>query len=142
MGLPLPSKGGEASGKELSGMDVRWRIQLLGRLQATQGERVVSRFRSQKYGLLLAYLAYHQHSSHSREELVELLWPEGDPDAGRLNLRVALSWLRQQLELPGPPGQGVILADRASVRLNPAAVTTDVAEFEATLKAAASAQSS
>jgi class 3 adenylate cyclase/DNA-binding SARP family transcriptional activator len=123
-------------------MDVRWRIQLLGRLQATQGGRVVSRFRSQKYGLLLAYLAYHQHSSHAREELVELLWPEGDPDAGRLNLRVALSWLRQQLEFPGSPTQGVILADRVSVRLNPAAVTTDVAEFEATLKAAASAESS
>jgi adenylate cyclase len=123
-------------------MDARWRIQLLGGLQATQGGRVVSRFRSQKYGLLLAYLAYHQHRSHSREELTELLWPEGDPDAGRLNLRVALSWLRQQLELPGPPTQGVILADRATARLNPAAVTTDVAEFEATLQAAASAESS
>src|SRR5262249_4795927 len=81
-------------------------------------------------------LAYHLPRSHPRDALIELLWPEGDLQSGRHNLSVALSWLRQQLEPPGVPEGAVLVADRTFVRLNPAAVTTDVAEFEAALQAA------
>jgi class 3 adenylate cyclase len=49
---------------------------------------------------------------------------------------VALSSLRHQLEPPGVPQGAVLIADRNSVKLNPAAVTTDVAEFEAALQSA------
>jgi hypothetical protein len=35
-----------------------WRIELLGRLRATQGELSLTHFRTHKTGLLLAYLAY------------------------------------------------------------------------------------
>ena len=38
-------------------METRWRIELLGGLRAVQADRVVSRFQTQKIGLLLAYLA-------------------------------------------------------------------------------------
>ena len=41
-------------------------------------------------------------------------------DAGRHNLSVALSSLRQQLEPPGIPDGAVLAADRFSVRLDPA----------------------
>jgi DNA-binding SARP family transcriptional activator len=51
-------------------------------------------------------------------------------------LRQALSSLRGQLEPPGVPAGSVLFADRHTVRLNPDAVTTDVAAFEAALAAA------
>jgi predicted ATPase/DNA-binding SARP family transcriptional activator/class 3 adenylate cyclase len=118
-------------------MDGQWRIELLGGLRARHGDRLVSRFQTRKTGSLLAYLAFYIHRRHSREELVDLFWPDGDPEAGRTSLRVALTSLRHQLEPPGVPPATVIVADRALVGLNPAAVTTDVLEFEEALGAAA-----
>jgi DNA-binding SARP family transcriptional activator len=123
-------------------MDAPWRIELLGWLRATQGDHVVSRFRSQKIRSLLAFLAYHSHHSHPRETLIELLWPECDPAAGRHRLRQALCLLRHQLEPPGVPAGAVILANHAAVQVNPAACITDVAQFEAALQLAVQAGSS
>src|SRR5688572_13139331 len=108
-------------------MSVQWRIDLLGGLRARSGERVLARFSTQKVGLLLAYLAYFLDRPHPRDALIDLLWPEAAPRDGRNSLSVSLSSLRHQLEAPGTPAGAVILADRASVRLNPEAVTTDVA---------------
>src|SRR5712692_2845008 len=120
-------------------MDAPWRIEMLGWLRAVQGDRVVTHFRSRKVAALLAYLAYHRQRSHPREELIELLWPECDPKAGRRNLRVELTALRRQLELPGTPAGSVIVSDRATIQLNPRACATDVAAFETALQAAARA---
>ena len=123
-------------------MDARCRIQLMGELRITQGERVISRFQTQKTGALLAYLAYHLQQSHPREVLMELLWPESEPDAGRNGLRVALSSLRRQLEPPGVPAGALLQTDYLSVRLNPAAISTDVNEFEVALQSAKKAHNS
>src|SRR6476661_5599274 len=106
-------------------MDTPWHIALLGRLQATQGARTITRFRSQRTAAVLAYLAYHLHRPHPREVLIELLWPEAVPSRGRNNLSRELTSLRRQLEPPGVPAGSVIRADRASVQLNPTACTTD-----------------
>src|SRR5947208_1365870 len=72
-----------------------------------------------------------------RDLLLELLWPEADLDAGRHNLSNALSVLRRVLEPAGVAPGTVILADHSAVRLNPDAVQTDVAAFEAVVEAAA-----
>jgi DNA-binding SARP family transcriptional activator len=126
---------------------MQWRVELLGGLQAAGDGRVLTRFRSQRIGLLLAYLAYHRDRPHRREALIELLWPECDPATGRLNLRVALSLLRLQLARPEAPiadardvCDSVLLVNRASVQMDPACVTTDVAEFEDALRLAAQAE--
>ena len=116
-------------------------ITLLGGLHFKQGNRVISRFKSQKIGALLAYLAYHIKQMHSREGLIDLFWPDSTLEAGRNSLSVALSTLRYQLEPPGTPANAVLRADRFSIGLNPAAVTTDVARFEALIKASARADS-
>jgi predicted ATPase/DNA-binding SARP family transcriptional activator len=132
-------------------VDWQWRIELLGGLRAAdthevgRGDRWITRFRTQKTGALLTYLAY-QHGRGSgvaqRDVLIDVLWPDCDPSAGRSRLSVALSSLRRQLEPPDRPAGCVLLADRASIRLNPAAVTTDVAEFEAALRSARCLQES
>src|SRR5262245_39861199 len=120
----------------------RWSIELFNGLRATSGGQVITRFRTQKTGALLAYLAYYFDRAHAREALFELLWPECLPEAGRDRLSTELSSLRHQLEPPGVPRGAVIVADRTSVGLNADAVTTDVAQFERTLQAAQRAESS
>jgi predicted ATPase/DNA-binding SARP family transcriptional activator len=122
-------------------MDARCRIELLGGLRVTQGERVVTRFRTQKAGSLLAYLAYYRAQSHPRERLIELLWPEVEPAAGRHRLNMTLSFLRRPLEPPGVPAGAILMADRTTVGLNPLGITTDVAEFEAALAQAVDSES-
>jgi DNA-binding SARP family transcriptional activator len=126
--------------REQPSIHTLWRIELLGWLQARQGERVLTRFRSHKTGSLLAFLAYYADRSHPREVLIERLWPEGDPAAGRNRLRQSLSSLRRQLEPPEIPAGSVILADRYSVRLNPDACLIDVRQFEGALNAACGRQ--
>src|SRR6266542_2466879 len=100
-------------------METRWRVELLGRLQARQGDHVVTRFRARRTGSLFAYLAYHLDQPHPREVLIELLWPEVEPQNGRTNHRRELCSLRRQLEPPGVASGAVIVADRLCVRLNP-----------------------
>ncbi len=112
------------------------RIELFGHLSARVGDRIITRFRTQRNASLLAYLAYFAGRRHPREILIEMLWPEGDPAAGRVSLRTALSMLMRQLEPPGT-AQGIVLqADRFAVGLNAAAVSTDVADFLAAVNAA------
>ena len=60
-------------------MDARCRIELLGRLRVTQGEREITRLRTQKTGALLGYIAYHLERTHPREVLMELPWPGAAP---------------------------------------------------------------
>jgi DNA-binding SARP family transcriptional activator len=142
-------------------VQARYRIELLGGLRVEQRGRVISQFRTQKTAGLLAYLAYFPQRAHPREELIELLWPECDPPAGRNSLSTCLWWLRRELvesselkvESPTKADQSelstlnsqpptLIVADRTSVGLNAAIVTTDVAEFEAALQSAVGAGSS
>jgi predicted ATPase/DNA-binding SARP family transcriptional activator len=112
------------------------RIELLGGLRVRQGDRVISRFQTQKTGALLAYLALHAGRSFPRETMAELLWPDGDPSAIRNRLNQAISSLRRQLHPPGCEPGYVLQADHLSLQVNPHTVVTDVAEFEEALQAA------
>ena len=118
-------------------MDRPCRIEMFGGLRIRQGDRVVARFSTYKTGALLAYLAYHPRL-HSRESVIDLLWPDSPPSAGRASLNMALSSLRKQLEPPGVPRGAVLQTFRSSVQLNPAGVRTDAAEFDEILNAASS----
>jgi DNA-binding SARP family transcriptional activator len=84
----------------------------------SRGEHVVSQFETRKTSTVLARLALLPNRDHPREELVELLWPDEDPDATRPRLRQALAVLRRVLEPEGVPGGSVLIADRSNVRLN------------------------
>ncbi|HLV80456.1 MAG TPA: AAA family ATPase, partial [Chthonomonadaceae bacterium] len=113
------------------------RIELLGGLCLRQGDRVITRFSTQKTANLLAYLAYFRHQCHPREVLIEMLWPDCDPDAGRNRLSTALWSLRRLLEPPGVPAGTVLQTTHFDVGLNASAVTTDVTDFLAAFRNAA-----
>jgi predicted ATPase len=112
------------------------KIQLLGGLRVQQGEREITRFRTQKAASLLAYLAYYRHQSHPREVLIEMLWPECDPKVGRSRLSNAFWALRRELESSGTPPGTLLQATHFAIGLNPAVVTTDVADFLAACRKA------
>jgi DNA-binding SARP family transcriptional activator/class 3 adenylate cyclase len=118
-------------------MKSRWHVELLGQFQARSGDRLLSRFRTQKTGLLLGYLAFHAPRAERRDLLVELFWPESDLERGRRCLRVELTWLRHHLEGAEVAPGTVLIADRASVGLNVEVVSTDVGEFQDALRRAA-----
>ncbi|HEX8237132.1 MAG TPA: BTAD domain-containing putative transcriptional regulator [Abditibacteriaceae bacterium] len=119
-------------------MAILWRIEFFGGLRARRDNEVVTRFRTQKTAALLAYLALRP-GPQPREVLVGLLWPDAEPDAARNSLSAALSSLRRQLEKNLLDGS-ILLADRASIGLNPTSFTTDISEFEHALKAAANSR--
>lgn len=122
-------------------MSEPWHIYLLGGLRAERGPVVVNRFRSQKIGALLAYLALYPDRLHTREELADLFWSEVGQEASRGNLRTALASLRRQLEPPDTPaGTVIVTRGNTHISLNPDTVVTDIAEFETAISAAARVQ--
>jgi hypothetical protein len=48
-------------------MNPQWRIELLGGLRAAGDDRVITRFQTRKFGLLLAYLAYYHRRTLPRD---------------------------------------------------------------------------
>lgn len=114
-----------------------WRISLFGALSVKTDGPVVDRFEHRKAAALLACLAFTPQRIRSREELMEMLWPEEDPEATRVRFRQTLLNLRRTLDATGNPSEELLLSDRTFVRLNPDQISTDVAEFETTLAMAA-----
>lgn len=105
---------------------------MLGAFRALNGSHASTRFQSQKTGTLLAYLAYYSKQSHSRELLVDLLWPEVELESGLSRLKNLLWLLKQELcsEIP------FITASRSVIQLDCEACSTDVEDFFGYLQAA------
>jgi len=111
-------------------------LKLFGQPILRVGGRATARFPTRKTACLCAWLALRPDRSHSRESLIEMLWPEVEPDSGRNRLSTALSAIRAALAQPGVDVDSVLVADRFSVRLKSNAMRTDVREFEKAVEAA------
>ena len=120
---------------------VKWKIELLGGLRASRGDKSVARFETRRAAVLLARLAHYLRRAHPREELIEMLWPDEDIEVSRLRFRQVLTTLRRSLESVAPAEEAVLLADRSTVQLDAAATTVDTILFEEAVKGAAQAES-
>lgn len=121
--------------------NARWRVRLLGSVDAAGDGRTLQRFPSRAVAALLARLAIAPDRAHAREELVELLWPGVDLAVGRNRLRQALSTLKSLLEDgAGAAAAPVLVADRLHVRVVPGALASDVVEFEQLARAGHAAE--
>jgi len=96
------------------------RIQICGPLVIERGsERLESRLPGRQGRLLFVYLVLHRHRETSRDELIEVLWPDTARSAREAGLNPLLSKLRSVL---GPDA----LAGRSTVRLSFPDVWVDI----------------
>ncbi len=77
---------------------------------------------------ILSVLAAHGDAGVSRDKLLALLWPEGDPDRSRHALTQSLYNLRRALRCDD------VIVVGADLRLNAARITSDVADFDAAVE--------
>jgi DNA-binding SARP family transcriptional activator/predicted ATPase len=106
-------------------------IQLLGSFRLTVGDEVgaetVVDITVPRVQALLAYLALHRHTPHSRQQLAFLLWPESSEAQAFANLRGEILKLRQLW----PQAEEYLDIQRQSLQWRPeTAITLDVTEFE------------
>ena len=78
---------------------------------------------------LLAFLAAARDAGRSREEVLLHLWPDSTPARARNVLKQTLYTLRRDLRAPD-----IVLTSGERYRLNPAVITSDVAEFETAIE--------
>ncbi len=124
-------------------MNGRWEIQLFGRFRVCRDGHDDVRFPTQRVAAMLARLAYRSGENIAREELVDILWPDCLLDKGLPRLSGELNRLRNLMEPLGEVARGSVLrADNVNISLHPAAVATDVAEFESACKNGREATSS
>jgi predicted ATPase/DNA-binding SARP family transcriptional activator len=120
----------------------KWRIELLGGLRVSKGDKSVARFETRRAAVLLARLAHYLRRAHPREELIEMLWPDEDIEVSRLRFRQVLTTLRRSLESVAPGAETILIADRSTVQLDADATIVDTVIFEEAVKSAAQADSS
>jgi len=88
---------------------------------------------------LFQLLLVHRFHWVPQEQLLEALWPEGDPQRGRGNLRQSIFQLRRLLDIGGGPSH--VQHRQEACRLDPGSGHRyDVFEFEAGLAAAEAAR--
>ncbi len=105
-------------------------LSLLGSFQAAVDGRPVTAFPTDKARALLAFLALEPDRPHRRDTLAGLLWPDQTDDDARRNLRQTLHRLKQAVDSAAPGITALLLhADQTTIRLAPAALLLDVAEF-------------
>lgn len=111
-------------------------INLLGPFECRLGEQTITNFRTRAVQALLIYLVCEAERPHSREALMELLWPGMPLTSAQSNLRQTVYRLRQLIpEVAGRDGEASVPfleSSRRSIQVNPAAaVTADVHTFQA-----------
>lgn len=110
-------------------------VQTLGPFRVWRGlhEIPASAWTRNKALRLFQFLLVHRHRPVHREEVMEALWPEKDPQAAAAALRVTLNALHQALEPARPPGTPPVYVQRSgeTLHLNPeASLQLDIDVFE------------
>lgn len=114
-------------------------IQTLGEFQVTRdgAPLATTGSKSKKARELLKILVARRRPT-SRDELIELLWPQADPAVASNRLSVLLSTVRDVLQ-PQPAGKDLLVTKDGVVSLNRAEVRIDVEDFLAQAATAAEA---
>jgi len=120
----------DAARAALGALDLRppfaLRIESLGELAVSRGAEPVRAedWKGQTARRLLARLLVAEGRALPREQLREDLWPDAEPDAGRNNLRVAVTRLNDALDPERPSGAApyFVLAEGDALRLRADAI--------------------
>ena len=107
-------------------------IRCLGRFQLYLEGRLLSprAFRRHQSLTALKILVTHREQPLTKEQLMEYIWPEADPETTARNLRVVIHDLRRGLASISPSNYPFIIAEDGSYHFNtPALYRLDVDEF-------------
>lgn len=120
-------------------MSAKLSIRMLGELELRAGEQKSVIPAGSKSGLLLAHLSLflpkegHPSAEINTDELAALIWPElnreGRLNNFRVNFHTLKSELVRDLHLDRDLVNAFFLRGRLTIKMNPALVVTDVAEF-------------
>jgi two-component SAPR family response regulator len=91
------------------------------------GGQPVTGWRTVKARDLLAYLVLGGDRPVTRDQIVEALWPEADPESGQTLLHTSLYQLRRALK---PAGDGVINFAGGAYRLDRQGLDVDLERFQ------------
>ncbi len=106
-------------------------LSLLGSVDLTgsDGQPVLSLLHQPKRIAFLAYLATAPSGSRTRQEVLDLLWPDADRDRARHALSQTAYYVRRSL------GKDALLNGGEALALNPDVIHTDVSAFRQSLGA-------
>ena len=102
----------------------------LGPFRLYQDGHVVDDWHGSRGPRIAKYLLAHQQHPVPRERLMELLWPETDPEVGRRNLHQAVYSLRRTLRRRQPDLQHIVFENECYCLSPELAVWCDSDEFE------------
>ncbi len=109
-------------------------VRLLGGFEVRVGDRPVpaSVWGQRRSAAIVKLLALEPGHRLHREQVLDLLWPELDPESAANNLRVALHHARRGLEGVGAPTSRFLVREGDALLLGPRdAVRVDVEQFAA-----------
>src|SRR5881396_2753545 len=123
------------TGPEQSATTSSLEIHLLGHFRVVvDGEAVDERrFTRRKPKLLIKLLALQPHHQLHREQAMELLWPDSDPDSATNNLHKAIHMLRHALETQlraGADSHFILMQGQQVSLCAPGELWVDVEQFE------------
>lgn len=117
-------------------------IYAFGKFRMFSGGREIGdeNWKTRKSKYLFAYLACHGERDVLDEKLMDLFWPDHDPEKARQNLYSALSHVRKALESFLPDYEKVITSHKGFYRVNAQVpLVVDVREFDRYYEAATKA---
>ncbi len=107
------------------------RVKLLGTFQICVAGRNIHRDIPGQVQTVLKYLISQKRRPVSRDTLMELLWPDGDPTVSGRRLRVLMHTLRKSLACDQPGFSDLVVLSGNNFLFNPDAnLWVDVEEFE------------
>jgi DNA-binding SARP family transcriptional activator len=116
---------------ELDARHHRLRAWVLGKFALANGGSSVASWSGTKGQSIFKYLLAQRGRAVHKEVLMELLWPDGDPEASRRSLHQAIYSLRKTLRDVDPGGDHVLFENDCYL-LNPDLdIWVDAMEFEA-----------
>lgn len=110
-------------------------VYCLGQFQVYQNDQLLKEWPSSKGKSIFKYMITNRRQPVPKEVLMELFWPEAQPNSARNNLNVSIYGLRQALRNINP-NYSHILFQEESYLLNPDMIVwNDVEEFTKRFKA-------
>jgi DNA-binding SARP family transcriptional activator len=108
---------------------------LLGRFRLFRRGQLVEGWHGSKTPRVVRYLFAQRGRPVPRDMLMDLCWPDADPETARRNLHQAIYVVRKALRAAYDPSQLILFADEAYAVNTSAGVWCDADEFEACARA-------